>query len=66
MSSTGPIEEKPAPCATCKMRARYERNPRSLLGRFWLWHTRWCPGWKAYVATLPESERANLNAGLHR
>jgi hypothetical protein len=22
--------------------------PTSLLGRIWRWHTRWCPGWKAY------------------
>ena len=52
------------PCATCKMRQRYEDNPRSLLGRLWRWHTRWCPGWKGYVGSLSEEERAALDEHL--
>ncbi|GMV90845.1 MAG: hypothetical protein AMXMBFR82_06230 [Candidatus Hydrogenedentota bacterium] len=36
-------------CETCRMRTHYEENPRSWRGRLWLWHTKWCPGWKAYV-----------------
>lgn len=47
-------------CATCGLRARYDRNPRSLLGRLWRWHAGWCPGWKAYMASLPEDERNRL------
>ncbi|MBX7255759.1 MAG: hypothetical protein K1Y02_05320 [Candidatus Hydrogenedentes bacterium] len=47
-------------CATCKIRARYDRNPKSLLGRLWKWHTGWCPGWKKYLGSLPESERDDL------
>jgi len=47
-------------CATCSFRARYDRNQRSLLGRLWRWHAGWCPGWKAYMATLPERERVQL------
>ena len=41
------------------IRARYDDNPRSLLGRLWKWHTGWCPGWKAYqkeLAAATESE----------
>ena len=39
-------------CHTCAMRARAEKNPRSLMSRIWRWHTNWCPGWKAYVQEL--------------
>ncbi|HOJ67981.1 MAG TPA: hypothetical protein PKX28_04880 [Candidatus Hydrogenedentes bacterium] len=44
-------------CDTCPMRKRFERNPRSLLGRLWLWHTGWCPGWKRWLASLQPTER---------
>lgn len=47
-------------CADCAMRARHDRNPRSLLGRFWKWHISWCPGWKAYLKSLPAGERAKI------
>ncbi len=41
-----------ASCHNCPMRRRAEKNPRSLIARFWRWHTTWCPGWKGYVAEL--------------
>jgi len=44
-------------CEKCSFRARYDRHPRSLLGRLWKWHTGWCPGWKSYLRSLPEDER---------
>lgn len=44
-------------CSHCKLRAKYEKNPQSLLGRFWRWHINFCPGWKAYFTSLPEEER---------
>ncbi|MFA6242778.1 MAG: hypothetical protein WC655_17700 [Candidatus Hydrogenedentales bacterium] len=47
-------------CSTCKIRARYEKNPKSLLGRLWKWHTGWCPGWKKYLKSLSDSERQDL------
>ena len=43
-------------------RARAEAAPRSFLGRLWHWHTRWCPGWKAYqrsLATCQQTDREN-------
>jgi hypothetical protein len=39
-------------CQTCGLRARAEEKPNSLISRVWRWHTKWCPGWKAYVEEL--------------
>ena len=44
-------------CGECQLRAKYDHNPKSLLGRFWKWHITFCPGWKAYVASLERPER---------
>ena len=41
-------------CERCKLRAWSERNPKKLLAMLWLWHTKWCPGWKAYQRELAE------------
>ena len=50
------------PCANCKLRANYDKNPKSLLGRFWRWHINFCPGWKGYITSLPEAEKAEVKA----
>lgn len=47
--TTDTIESK---CQTCAMRLRAQEKPRSLVAMFWRWHTKWCPGWKAYVVEL--------------
>lgn len=52
------------PCSSCKMKNRYETNPRSLLGRLWRWHTGWCPGWRKYLKCLPDEERQALQQHL--
>ncbi len=44
-------------CADCRLRAKYDKNPRSILGRIWRWHTGWCPGWRTYITSLPEEEQ---------
>ena len=44
-------------CANCKIRAQYDKNPKSLIGRFWRFHINFCPGWKAYLKGLTEDER---------
>jgi hypothetical protein len=49
-------------CENCPLRAGYDRNPRSLRGRFWRWHIRWCPGWRAYLAGLDAQARAEVAA----
>jgi len=46
-------------CASCSFRAKYDINPKSFLGRLWHWHARWCPGFKSYMRSLPETERRN-------
>lgn len=47
-------------CATCAFRAKYDHNPKSILGRIWRWHANWCPGWKQYITSLPEVERMEV------
>jgi hypothetical protein len=47
-------------CAHCSFRARYDNNPKSLLGRVWRWHINFCPGWKGYFTTLAPEEKAKL------
>jgi len=42
------------------MRAKYDQNPRSFLGRLWRWHINFCPGWKGYFKSLPDEEKAKL------
>ena len=47
-------------CERCSFRKKYDNNPRSLLGRIWKWHTRWCPGWNSYMRSLDDKERTAL------
>ena len=47
-------------CENCGMRARYDNKPTSLLGRIWRWHINWCPGFKSYVKSMPDSDRAEI------
>jgi hypothetical protein len=39
-------------CETCRWRAYSERHPETFWARLWRWHTKWCPGWKAYQREL--------------
>jgi hypothetical protein len=47
-------------CATCNFRGKYDSNPDSILGRVWRWHANFCPGWKRYMASLPDDEKLTL------
>ena len=47
-------------CSQCAWRARYERDPKSILGRIWRWHAGWCPGWRRYMQALSDQERSAL------
>ena len=47
-------------CEDCKFRAKYDNNPKSLLGRIWHWHAGWCPGWKRYITSRSDDERIKL------
>ena len=53
-------------CENCAWRAKYDARPRSLLGRLWRWHIRFCPGWKAYYNAQPEDARRKLAARYSR
>ena len=44
-------------CENCKLRARYDQEPKSLLGRFWRWHINFCPGWKAFFTSLDDEKK---------
>jgi hypothetical protein len=45
-------------CEHCKFRELYDKNPESVVGKIWKWHTGWCPGWKSYLKSLPGEKRA--------
>jgi len=47
-------------CPKCGWRKKYDARPRSLLGRLWRFHIRFCPGWKSYMKSLPDDERDAL------
>lgn len=47
-------------CEVCKLRAKYDKTPKSLGGRLWRWHINWCPGWKGYVNSLGDVEKKDL------
>ncbi|MBN1396790.1 MAG: hypothetical protein JXA06_02050 [Bacteroidetes bacterium] len=48
-------------CETCKLRVKYDNNPKSLAGRFWRWHINFCPGWKKYFTTLPSDKKEQIS-----
>ena len=48
------------PCETCKLRAQYDKNNKSLIGRFWRWHINFCPGWKNYFTNQSEEKKSEL------
>ena len=49
-------------CVKCTFRAKYDRNPKSIIGRIWRWHINFCPGWKSYMKSLPNSDRVKIKA----
>lgn len=44
-------------CEDCGLRAKYDQKPKSFLGRLWRFHANWCPGWRAYMQSLPDEQR---------
>ena len=52
-------------CENCKFRANYDKNPQSLMGRFWRWHINFCPGWKSYFTSQDEVKRTELRANYN-
>ena len=52
-------------CENCPMRAKYDKKPKSLLGRFWRWHINFCPGWKQYIKSLDDAKRSAIIEQYH-
>jgi hypothetical protein len=52
-------------CENCPLRARYDKNPKSLIGRFWRWHINFCPGWKGYFTSQDDAAKAALREKYH-
>jgi hypothetical protein len=48
-------------CDNCKIRAVYDKSPKSFIGRFWRWHIGFCPGWKKYFKGLSEEKKQELS-----
>ncbi|MFO7877859.1 MAG: hypothetical protein R6U55_14890 [Desulfovermiculus sp.] len=49
-----------AKCEQCPWRKKAEARPNSWLARLWRWHTRWCPGWKAYMREQKAKEEERV------
>ena len=47
-------------CGECPLRAKYDKKPKSFLGRFWRWHINFCPGWKKYMSLLDDEEKKKV------
>jgi hypothetical protein len=47
-------------CEQCKLRKKYDKSPKSLLGKFWRWHINFCPGWRAYMKSLDETTKKEI------
>ncbi|MGQ1788451.1 hypothetical protein [Saccharicrinis sp. GN24d3] len=47
-------------CDQCKLRAKYDKSPKSVIGRFWRWHINFCPGWKAYLKSLDDEKKTEI------
>ncbi len=48
-----------AKCETCPMRLKAEKNPNGFLAKLWRWHTKWCPGWRAYQRQIEQAKGKN-------
>jgi hypothetical protein len=54
------IKKMKYPCEKCVLRAQYEKNPKSLVGRFWRWQINFCPSWRGYFKSLPPEKQQEL------
>jgi len=53
------------PCIDCSMRTKFDKNPKSFMGKFWRWHINFCPGWKSYFTSLNKEEQQTLRDQYH-
>ncbi len=50
-------------CEKCGFRAKYDRDPRSLLGRIWRWHANWCPGQEIFFLNSVRPQMVDFGSG---
>ena len=48
------------PCENCKLRAHYDKNPKSFLSKFWRRHINFCPGFKAFFTHQDDAVKVVL------
>lgn len=53
---------KQSKCPNCPLRAKYDANPQSFIGRLWRWHINFCPGWRGYFNSLSPAEQEQLRS----
>jgi hypothetical protein len=53
---SGMEEKKKQGCENCGLRKQAEAHPNTWKARLWRWHTKWCPGWKAYQRSLSQQK----------
>ncbi|MBU1002601.1 MAG: hypothetical protein KKE73_08760 [Proteobacteria bacterium] len=53
-------------CDACPFRRLADKSPFSFLGKLWVWHTSFCPGWKRYVKARHEHGEAPPTLGSNR
>lgn len=52
-------------CNHCPIRANYDKNPKSFMGRLWRWHINFCQGWKKYFKSLSPDGQDELRRKYH-
>ena len=56
-------DKKEHKCEDCPMRKKAEANPEKFVSKIWNWHTKWCPGWKAYQKSLEAKQYIEESPG---
>ena len=50
---------KKHPCEDCGWRKKAEAKPEAFMSKVWVWHTKFCPGWKSYQKSLENQHKDN-------
>jgi hypothetical protein len=53
-------------CDKCPIGAYAARKPDSIIARLWRWHTKWCPGWKAYQKSIAAEQQRQPESANRR
>ena len=53
------------PCENCSLRAKYDKNPNSFLGKLWRLHINVCPGFYGYYKSVDTQKKSELKKEYH-